>query len=188
MSPEQFPVFEEIASINNITFRIATNDMQTWLDMEKPLKQRKEGFGFDKYNLLDDIYQFLDDMQAAYPEKVTVHEAGKTYEDRLIKAIKISTSENNPAIFIEANIHAREWISSATSLWIINEILTTNDPEIRQLVDSVTWFFVPIANPDGYHFTHVEDRLWRKTRSIHNILCRGVDPNRNFGYNWRRES
>lgn len=152
MSPEQFPIFEEIAISTKIKFKVATNDLQTWLDAEKPLKQRKEGFSLEQYNRLEDIYQHLDELAEAFPEKVTVHEVGGTYEGRLIKAIKISTSESNPAIFIEANIHAREWISSATSLWIINEILTTEDPEIRALVDSVTWFFVPIANPDGRWF------------------------------------
>lgn len=149
ISPEQFPIFEEIAVATNIVFKLATDDLQTWIDLEKPLKQRKEGFSLTQYNQLDDIYQYLDDMQEDYPDKVTVYEVGGTYEGRLIKALKISTNETNPAIFIEANIHAREWISSATTLWIINEVLTTTDPDIRQLVDSVTWFFVPIANPDG---------------------------------------
>lgn len=36
-----------------------------------------------------------------------------------------------------------------------------------------------------YEYSHAKDRLWRKTRSNHkNFNCIGVDPNRNWGYNW----
>ena len=185
MKAEQFPIFKEIALANQIDFKVATNDLQSLLDAEKPLKQRKEGFSLDQYNMLDDIYQFLEETSQAYPQKASVFTVGETFENRLIKGLKIETNPNNPAIFIESNIHAREWISSATSLWLINEILTLTDPHLRQIVDSVTWYFVPITNPDGYQYTHDVDRLWRKTRSNHNLLCPGTDPNRNFGYNFR---
>ena len=26
--------------------------------------------------------------------------------------------------------------------------------------------------------------MWRKTRSLNNLFCDGVDPNRNFDINW----
>lgn len=204
MRPELFPVFAEIAEYTKLSFDVGTNDLQSVIEAEKPLKQRKAGFSLEQYNDLDEIYKFLDDTAASFPEKVSVFNLGETFEGRLMRGLKISTSERNPGVFIESNIHAREWISSATSLWIINEILTSQDPIIRELVDSVTWYFLPITNPDGsflfnvictlinpqfpgFSYTHTTDRLWRKNRSIHNILCRGVDPNRNFGFNWLRE-
>lgn len=153
--------------------------------MEKPLKKQKVGFSLDQYNLLDDIYDFLERIQSEHPARATIINIGESYEGRPLKVIKISTNENNPVIFIEANIHAREWISSATALWTINELLTTTDPSVKAITESVTWYILPVTNPDGYQYTHDEYRLWRKTRSIHNIFCRGVDPNRNFGYNFR---
>lgn len=78
----------------------------SWIDIEKPLKTRK-AFTLDSYNELEDIYQFLDDMQANYPELATVYTIGESYEGRPMKVIKISTNENNPSIFFEAGIHAR---------------------------------------------------------------------------------
>lgn len=38
-------------------------------------------------------------------------------------------------------------------------------------------------NPDGYEYTHTNDRLWRKNRRRNNF-CYGVDLNRNYGYKW----
>ncbi|CAG7718000.1 unnamed protein product, partial [Allacma fusca] len=44
-----------------------------------------------------------------------------------MKVVKISkfceTGETKPIIFIEANTHAREWITSAVATYIINELL-----------------------------------------------------------------
>lgn len=98
---------------------------------------------------MEDIDQFLNEIQQTHSEKATLVTIGESYEGRPLKVIKISTNENNPAIFIEANIHAREWISSATAVWIINEILTTVDSDIKEIIDSVTWYILPVANPDG---------------------------------------
>lgn len=74
---------------------------------------------------------------------------GKSFEGRDIRGIKITKNEQNPIIFIDANIHAREWISSATAVWLINELLSNEDENVREIVDKMTWIIVPVLNPDG---------------------------------------
>lgn len=111
IQPGLFPLFEEIATANQIDFKIATNDLQSLINGEKPLKNRKAGFALDRYNSLAEMYEFLDEMVQRYPSKASIFNVGESFEGRMIKGMKIVTSENNPAIFIEANIHAREWIS-----------------------------------------------------------------------------
>merc|ERR1712071_174077 len=53
------------------------------------------------------------------------------------------------------------------------------------LLDKYDWWFVPIANPDGYSYSWTRDRMWRKSRSPGPSSCYGVDLNRNFdvGFN-----
>lgn len=60
-----------------------------------------------------------------------------------------------------------------------------------ELIDSVDWYIMPVANPDGYEYSHSTDRLWRKTRSGAKTeqrwgrkACYGVDPNRNWDFHW----
>lgn len=45
-------------------------------------------------------------------------------------------------------------------------------------------YFLPVVNPDGYEYTHVKDRLWRKNRKP-TRQCTGTDLNRNFGWEIR---
>ncbi|CAG0904591.1 unnamed protein product, partial [Darwinula stevensoni] len=52
-----------------------------------------------------------------------------------------------------ADIHAREWITSATLTYVMNEILAM--PEVLDLYDL---HFVPVFNPDGFVYTHTTVR------------------------------
>lgn len=106
MSPELFPVFEEIAIVNKIDYTITSHDLQASIDSERPKKQRKD-VTFDDYNTLEEIHSFLDETEANYPDRATVFTVGQSFEGRLIKGIKITTNEKNPAVFLEATIHGK---------------------------------------------------------------------------------
>lgn len=111
IQPDLFPMFEEIATASQIDFKIATDNLQGLINAEMPAKNRKAGFALDRYNSLAEMYEFLEEMVQRYPTKASIFNVGESFEGRMIRGMKIVTSENNPAIFIEANIHAREWIS-----------------------------------------------------------------------------
>lgn len=63
-------------------------------------------------------------------------------------------------------------------------MLRSDDPEIQDIATNVDWYFVPVMNPDGFVYTKEENRNWRKSRTQVSLVCYGVDPNRNFGFNW----
>ncbi|XP_059619316.1 zinc carboxypeptidase A 1-like [Phlebotomus argentipes] len=123
-------------------------------------------------------------LEAKYPGVVTTVVSGQSYEERDVMGIKISYGADHPAIFIESGMHAREWISPATATYIANELLTSEDPEVRRIAESYDWYIFPITNPDGYEYTWQVNRLWRKTRKPCG-LCYGADPNRNWDFHWR---
>merc|ERR1712110_1250831 len=97
-------------------------------------------------------------------------------------------------IFMECGFHAREWIAPASCRYLIYSILHAanggqvvegdlpyTDSDLASLLD-INWYIIPYANPDGYHWTQVADRMWRKNRAdiISDRNCIGVDLNRNF--------
>jgi len=56
---------------------------------------------------------------------------------------------------------------------------------MKSLLNTFDFHVAPVLNPDGYEFTRSNNRMWRKTRSNYGgALCRGADPNRNFGFHW----
>lgn len=93
-------------------------------------------------------------MAATYPDKVTVVVIGKSYEGRDIKGVKVSFKAGNKGVFLEAGIHAREWIAPATVTYMLNELLTSEDPAVREVAESYDWYVFPSTNPDGYEYTH----------------------------------
>merc|ERR1712051_1132226 len=108
---------------------------------------------------------------------------GKSYEGRDMKVLAITKAgAGAPNIWLEAGIHAREWISPAVATFIVRE-LVEDYAEHPDYLDKINWYFLPSANPDGYQYTFDSDRLWRKTRSPQGG-CFGVDPNRNWDFHW----
>lgn len=79
-------------------------------------------------------------------------------------------------------IHAREWISPAVSLYIIDQLVSNADG----LAERYNFYILPSVNPDGYEYSHSSDRMWRKSRSEtgSSVGCKGVDLNRNFDFHY----
>ena len=59
---------------------------------------------------------------------------------------------------------------------------SSTSPCQDSVLRSLDWYLVPLLNPDGYEFSHSQDRLWRKNRRApgQGEKCPGVDLNRNF--------
>ncbi|XP_035789853.1 zinc carboxypeptidase-like [Anopheles albimanus] len=182
--PHKMAEFQELAERFELKATVAFDNLQAVI--EQQMKGRRETFGWTAYHPLEDIYAWLDTLIAEYPGIVTPIVAGETYEGRQIRGVKVSYKAGNPAVFTEGTIHAREWISAATVTWVLNELLTSQNAEVRNIAENYDWYVVPVANPDGYVYTHTTTRLWRKTRSRQNVLCLGVDPNRNWDYKFNQ--
>uniref|UniRef100_A0A8B9ITS9 Carboxypeptidase A2 n=1 Tax=Amazona collaria TaxID=241587 RepID=A0A8B9ITS9_9PSIT len=126
----------------------------------------------------------LDHLASAFNNIVQKIQIGESYEKRPLFVLKFSTGgRNRPAIWLDAGIHSREWVTQASAMWIAKQIASDygKDPSTTSLLNKMDIFLLPVANPDGYVFTHTTNRMWRKTRSRNKgSLCVGVDPNRNW--------
>ncbi|EDW63370.1 zinc carboxypeptidase A 1 [Drosophila virilis] len=188
VAPHKVPDLLEILGKAEIKYELQSKDFQQSMD-EIEEKVAVKGRASAEYNWvqyyeLDDTYAWLQSLAKQYPQIVTLIEGGKTYQGRSILGVQISKSgTEKPGIFIEAGIHAREWIAPAAATFIINQLLTSEVESIKDLADNYNWYIFPHANPDGYVYTHTKDRLWRKTRTPYGS-CYGADPNRNWGFHW----
>jgi len=127
-------------------------------------------------------------MAAAYPSLAQLQSIGRTYENRDIWLIKLTSNNGagKKTAFLDFGIHAREWISPATGAYIIDELLATYAAggDAKTILDSWELHIVPMLNPDGYAYSHSRERMWRKNRKPVSSTAFGVDLNRNFGYQW----
>lgn len=53
---------------------------------------------------------------------------------------------------MESLLHAREWITLPATLYAIEKLVI--DVEEQDLLQNIDWIIMPIANPDGYEWTH----------------------------------
>uniref|UniRef100_A0A8C7E1K7 Carboxypeptidase A2 n=1 Tax=Naja naja TaxID=35670 RepID=A0A8C7E1K7_NAJNA len=170
---------------HQIDYSILIEDVQALLDEES-----REFTLFTRWFLCHQVYPFLsiyramDDIVMDHPQIVSKLQIGQTYEKRPMFVLKFSTGGNRrPAIWIDAGIHAREWVTQATALWTAKKIASDfgKDPSVTALLNKMDIFLLVVANPDGYAYSHTNNRMWRKTRSrIPGSRCVGVDPNRNW--------
>lgn len=151
------------------------------IDEEQPDFSSRADFGWTQYYNLEDIYSWLDQLLKQYPDVLKNYNYGKSYEGRTLRAVKVSHKPVNtkvvslyddesykrtlfiqgrPTIFIESTIHAREWVTAATTTYILNELLSSNDPEIREIADSYDFVIIPVVNVDGYAYTHSKVSNW----------------------------
>jgi len=145
-------------------------------------------FQIDQYHSEEEINAWFQTLATTYPDLVSVMSVGDSFEKRPIQLIKIGKSTGQPkkVFWLDAGIHAREWVSTATALYIVNELLTKyqSNSNYATLINTIDLWIAPSINPDGYEYTRNSNRLWRKTRSGPVRGCYGVDPNRNWNFKW----
>ncbi|VDM61605.1 unnamed protein product, partial [Angiostrongylus costaricensis] len=86
---------------------------------------------------------------------------------------------------LSRHVFLREIIVAVKVLDLVSQY--GKDPAITSSLNRFDWYIIPQVNPDGYEYSRVSDRLWRKTRSRNitiNKWCVGADANRNWGHRW----
>ncbi|KAG9082605.1 putative metallocarboxypeptidase ecm14, partial [Ceratobasidium sp. 370] len=109
-------------------------------------------------------------------------------------------------VVIQGAQHAREWIATSTALYLAHALVAPKnetgslrhllDQNASRLIRAADFTIIPVPNPDGYAYTWSTDRLWYKNRM--DVLpgtntpklddCKGIDMNRNWGYEWNSSS
>jgi len=160
-----------------------------------------------RYHTYDEIKTEIDSLQILYPEYVLVDSIGVTlgasYQEPIpIWAVKLSDNpevdEDEPAVLYVGQCHAEEVLGVEITMHMINEILEHRymQPYCIWLSEMEIWF-IPTINPEGLQV--VMDGLdiaYRKNKRDNNLNdifdyvpgpgndIDGVDPNRNYSFNW----
>jgi hypothetical protein len=117
---------------------------------------------------------------------------GTTHEGRKLRAVRVGKKWTSgaavPQYVVYAAQHAREWAGPEFLMRLYRYYANSwknNTNGVRSLLANAAIVIVPVANPDGYEFTHqaATNRLWRSNRQP----CSGgigTDINRNNETTW----
>ncbi|KAI4585076.1 hypothetical protein MJG53_006610 [Ovis ammon polii x Ovis aries] len=142
---------------HGLEYAVTVEDLQTVLDSEDRKLQRnvRQELSSNCFN-----YGAYHTLEAIHKEMDFIV---KSYP-RLVSAVKIGHSFENRLMYVLkiACDYGRDLV-------------------ITSILKKMDIFLLPVANPDGYVYTHTHNRLWRKTRSVNpGSPCIGTDPNRNW--------
>ena len=97
-------------------------------DQEKPRSRIRQGGAsvlnpnefFNDFRRLNTIYAFMDRLVESYPRLISSQSIGQTFEGRDMKMLRITSpskaGQTKPIFWIDAGIHAREWVSASLPL------------------------------------------------------------------------
>lgn len=153
----------------------------------------------------DQMEQDLDQLKENYGDLLEVRTIGKSVLGKDLYAVRIGNEDNT--ILVEASHHAREWISTNLTMkkldryaykYVQNEKI--GEFNIREILDDVGIWFVPMVNPDGvtlhqkgldgipeeYHDEFVDYNVdWAgEDFYLWKANINGVDLNRQYPADW----
>lgn len=128
VSPQMKDFMLEILKQAGLNVRVSIENISETMRQQRTLSYHiGDDFDYGKYHTLDEIHAWIDQIQQTYSKFVTTLNITKSYEGRNVKAMKISIpSDDNtakPAMWFDGGIHAREWISPATVIYIAYSVI-----------------------------------------------------------------
>lgn len=168
-------------------------NVQKLIDSESTLFRQQVSLNdedfYTHYRTFEEIDAWIDDIASTYSDLVSVESVSKSHEERIVRGLKIGkpSGTTKPAAYIQGGIHAREWVSPATVMFMTYKLLNAygTDTTVTEMFDKFDWYIVPVLNADGYHYTWSNNRMWRKNRrQAPGNICVGTDLNRNYAYKW----
>lgn len=124
----------------------------------------------------DKIAELIESKNPKVRAKVKTE--GHSFEIRPIKSVTVKyKGKKNPIVMIDAGIHAREWHSRSLALYILKQLANEAENDSNGLIYNTTFLIIPDVNPDGYEYSRINNKMWRKTRKPINDECIGTDGN-----------
>ncbi len=141
-----------------------------------------EALTFQKYPTYDQYLEMMQQFAAQYPGICRLDTFGTSEEGRLLLALKISdhveADEPEARFLYTSSIHGDELVGFPLLLRLASLLLEGygNDAEITGLVDTLSIWINPLANPDGSFSADSGQSLKNSVRTT----VKGIDLNRNF--------
>lgn len=116
--------------------------------------ESKVDIAFNRYYDTEEVYGYLAALAEAYPDLVELVQIGTSGQGRPLWLAIVNGAgrhDAKPAMYIDGNIHANEIQCAEVvvyTLWYLTKGYGVN-AEITRLLDTYSFYLVPIVNPDS---------------------------------------
>ncbi len=194
VSPEHYAALLE----SKIPHKVVLDDIQAHYDQiaadDARIRATDDPSWFATYRTLAELEARMQFYATNYPAIATYTSSiGTSVQGRPLRMLRITgpgSTATRPAIVVQGNQHAREWITPHAAMYFIDRFCETygTDTRLTNIVNNIDLHIIVTANPDGYEYSRTTNSQWRKNRrSNTGTGCTGtfgVDLNRNWGYQW----
>ncbi len=156
-----------------------------------------ENYGMDGYFDANEMLEAILQLENDFPTMAKVVDLNKSFNipktagGNSLYALHISNTpgllNDKAKILMIGEHHARELMThhavydSAKSL--LSKFAKDRFNAVKTL-SKVSFWFVPVANPDGLNYVFTQNNWWRKNRTNNLNGTFGVDINRNYNFEW----
>ena len=127
---------------------------RTFLVETTPLKEGV--LDFKHYKKYTETVEFMKAWAKQYPDLVDLYVVAQSFGgidiwQMTVTNRKTGKDTDKPAMYVEGNRHSGEVTAGESALWMLNYMLSNygKDTEVTRLIDTFTFYFRPVNNPDG---------------------------------------
>ena len=180
VAPQYFKAIKGNLEQANMDYSVMIEDVQRLIDIQNtkinrelnPKAKLGHPMTWDEYHSSADIEAYMDYLVETFPDMVSMEDIGTTYEGRQMRVLKIckgGVCGQKPGIWVDAGIHAREWVAPSTATFMMKELVENSDQYPVEILEKLDWYILPVLNPDGYEYSRTDHRMWRKSRYVSGI-------------------
>jgi len=150
--------------------------------------------GEERFHTYQEMSEYLVKLENDFPHLMSLSSIGQSVEGLELYVARVSDDSvkeklsEKKAIVYMATHHAREHVSTELAISFLEELLQRYDTDenIRQLLNDIEIYVLPMVNPDGamYDIKNRKYQWWRKNRKKNNENSYGIDLNRNYSFGW----
>ena len=138
---------------------------------------QRGAYDWDSYPSYEAYEAMMQQYAIDHPERCTYFELGTLASGRKLMFCRLNNGqpEGKPRFLYTSTMHGDETTGMILMLHLIDELCTSNDERILNLINNLDIFICPNTNPDGTYFSGNSSVSGARRQNAHN-----VDLNRHY--------
>ncbi len=118
-----------------------------------------DSYTFDCYHDFAEVESFVTQAVEAHPDRARLESIGTSFQGRDLWVLTITDFQtgdpaDKSAMWVDGGVDSDEVIATEAALGLIHRLLTSDDPQVTNLLATRTFYVAPNVIPDGSELHH----------------------------------